>query len=102
MSENYSAMYVQLRLWRALGFAALLLVPSLPLGLVVLVELGHVPKSAHVLESFPLTLLFLAARRLASLKCPDCGRSFSIHERTGTHLTNKRCVFCGFAPTPSR
>ena len=86
-----------LRVWRIVGVVALVFVPLWPLAMVVLVELFDFPRSMHAVVGAPLLLVMAAVRRVTSFECPECRRSFSTHERTGTHLTNERCAHCGLA-----
>ena len=85
----------ELRMWRVIAVAALVWIPLWPVLTVVLVELHDFPRSLHSVVGAPVILDFAAVRRITSFECPECHLSFSMHERTGTHLTNKRCAHCG-------
>lgn len=84
-------------MWRAIGVVALVCVPLWPLAMVVLVELFDFPRSMHVVVGAPLLIMVAAVRKVMGFECPECRRSFSAHARTGMHLTNKRCAYCGLA-----
>lgn len=86
-----------LRVWRVVGIVALILVPLWPLAMVVLIELFEFPRSLHAVVAAPVLVVGVAVRQITSFECPECHRSFSRHERAGTHLTNERCVSCGLA-----
>jgi predicted RNA-binding Zn-ribbon protein involved in translation (DUF1610 family) len=97
MTEKARHAWQVLRFWRVVGIVALILVPIWPLVMVVLIELFDFPRSLHSIVAAPIFVVAASARQITSFECPECRRPFSRHERTGTHLSNKRCAHCGLA-----
>lgn len=95
VEERHRAAARELRRLRITAVICVAWVVLVPTVVFFGVELYDWPRSWLAFGGVPASGLMYALRQLTKLECPDCGRLFSVNERSGTHLTNKRCAHCG-------